>query len=103
LRGVFRTGKRWPRRAKIGVPPAVPARDVWDRTNRRIDNLLQLAADPGAWAALAALSAMEVVLGIDNLVFNAPGVMVSNVYAGLASGFQQVQEINPTAGLHVNF
>jgi predicted tellurium resistance membrane protein TerC len=33
-------------------------------------NLLQLAADPGAWAALAALS---VVLGLDNLVFIALG------------------------------
>jgi predicted porin len=31
------------------------------------------------------------------------GVMVSNVYAGLASGFQQVQTINPTAGLRVKF
>jgi predicted tellurium resistance membrane protein TerC len=43
-----------------------------DRTNRRRDNLLQLAGDPGAWAALAAPSAMEVVLGLDNLVFIAP-------------------------------
>src|SRR5271167_4232582 len=34
-----------------------------------MDNLLELAADPGAWAALATLIAMEVVLGIDNLVF----------------------------------
>ena len=34
-----------------------------------MDNLLQLAADPGAWVALAALFAMEVVLGLDNLVF----------------------------------
>jgi predicted tellurium resistance membrane protein TerC len=31
--------------------------------------LLGLLADPNAWAALAALTAMEVVLGIDNLVF----------------------------------
>jgi predicted tellurium resistance membrane protein TerC len=68
-----------------------------------MDNLLQLAADPGAWAALAALSAMEVVLDPDNLVFIAPGVMVSNVYAGLASRFQQVQTINPTAGLRLKF
>jgi predicted tellurium resistance membrane protein TerC len=30
---------------------------------------LALAADPAAWAALAALVAMEVVLGIDNLIF----------------------------------
>lgn len=34
-----------------------------------IDNLLTLAGDPETWAALAALIAMEVVLGIDNLVF----------------------------------
>ncbi|MBA3565046.1 MAG: TerC family protein [Gammaproteobacteria bacterium] len=34
-----------------------------------MDNLVTLAADPAAWAALAALIAMEVVLGIDNLVF----------------------------------
>jgi predicted tellurium resistance membrane protein TerC len=38
-----------------------------------MDNLLQLAADPGVWAALAALIAMEVVLGLDNVVFIAPG------------------------------
>jgi predicted tellurium resistance membrane protein TerC len=34
-----------------------------------MDNLLQLAVDPTAWAALATLIAMEVVLGIDNLIF----------------------------------
>ena len=34
-----------------------------------MDYLLSLATDPAAWAALAALTAMEVVLGIDNLVF----------------------------------
>ncbi len=32
-------------------------------------NLLSLLADPNAWAALLALSALEIVLGIDNLVF----------------------------------
>jgi predicted porin len=31
------------------------------------------------------------------------GVMVSNVYAGLANGFQEVQNIAPTAGLRVKF
>ena len=31
------------------------------------------------------------------------GVMVSNVYGGLASGFQQVQNIAPTAGLRIKF
>ncbi len=34
-----------------------------------MDYLLALAADPAAWAALAALVAMEVVLGVDNLIF----------------------------------
>ena len=34
-----------------------------------MDNLLALAIDPAAWVALATLIAMEVVLGIDNLIF----------------------------------
>jgi predicted tellurium resistance membrane protein TerC len=34
-----------------------------------MDYLTTLAADPTAWAALLALIAMEVVLGIDNLIF----------------------------------
>jgi len=34
-----------------------------------MDSLLQLAADPSAWAALVTLVVMEIVLGIDNLVF----------------------------------
>jgi len=34
-----------------------------------MDYLMTLAADPAAWAALATLVAMEVVLGIDNLIF----------------------------------
>jgi predicted tellurium resistance membrane protein TerC len=34
-----------------------------------MDNLLALAADPAAWAALVTLIVMEVVLGIDNLIF----------------------------------
>ncbi len=34
-----------------------------------MDSLLALAQDPAAWAALATLVAMEVVLGIDNLIF----------------------------------
>ena len=34
-----------------------------------MDYLLSLAADPTVWAALATLIAMEVVLGIDNLIF----------------------------------
>lgn len=34
-----------------------------------MDALMLLAADPTVWAALGALIAMEVVLGIDNLIF----------------------------------
>lgn len=34
-----------------------------------MDYLMQLAADPAAWVALVTLIAMEVVLGIDNLIF----------------------------------
>jgi predicted tellurium resistance membrane protein TerC len=34
-----------------------------------MDTLERLVADPSAWVALATLTAMEVVLGVDNLVF----------------------------------
>jgi predicted tellurium resistance membrane protein TerC len=34
-----------------------------------MDYLIALAGDPAAWAALATLVVMEVVLGIDNLIF----------------------------------
>ena len=34
-----------------------------------MESLLELARDPSAWAALATLVAMEIVLGIDNLIF----------------------------------
>ena len=34
-----------------------------------METVVELARDPAAWAALAALIAMEVVLGLDNLVF----------------------------------
>lgn len=34
-----------------------------------METLLALARDPSAWAALATLVAMEIVLGIDNLIF----------------------------------
>jgi len=38
-------------------------------TGTMTDYLLSLAQDPAAWAALLTLMAMEVVLGIDNLIF----------------------------------
>ena len=41
-----------------------------DRTGRLLmDSILALAAQPQAWAALLTLIVMEVVLGIDNLIF----------------------------------
>jgi predicted tellurium resistance membrane protein TerC len=39
------------------------------RDSTSMAELLTLAADPAAWAALVTLIAMEVVLGIDNLIF----------------------------------
>jgi predicted tellurium resistance membrane protein TerC len=44
------------------------ARPIRDRVTV-MQSILSLLADPGAWAALATLIVMEVVLGIDNLVF----------------------------------
>jgi hypothetical protein len=34
-----------------------------------LDSLIALSGDPAAWVALATLIVMEVVLGIDNLIF----------------------------------
>ena len=42
-----------------------------------MDNLIALAKDPSAWAALATLIAMEVVLGVDNLIF--VSILTNNV------------------------
>ncbi len=45
-----------------------------------METVTQLAADPSAWAALATLIAMEIVLGVDNLVFVA--LLSNRVAAG---------------------
>ena len=45
-----------------------------------MDTIARLAADPASWAALATLIAMEVVLGVDNLVFIA--LLSNRVAAG---------------------
>ena len=34
-----------------------------------MDNLLQLMSDPNAWVAFLTLSALEIILGIDNIIF----------------------------------
>jgi predicted tellurium resistance membrane protein TerC len=34
-----------------------------------IENLLQLMSDPNAWVAFLTLSALEIILGIDNIIF----------------------------------
>ena len=31
------------------------------------------------------------------------GVMISNVYAGLANGYYATQTVNPTAGIRIKF
>lgn len=38
-------------------------------TNNRMESILPLLSDPAAWVALVTLVVMEVVLGIDNLIF----------------------------------
>jgi predicted tellurium resistance membrane protein TerC len=48
-----------------------------------MDTVTRLVADPSAWAALATLIAMEVVLGVDNLVFIA--ILTSRVDASRRS------------------
>jgi predicted tellurium resistance membrane protein TerC len=56
---------------RSGVDPSGPiaaAPPTW-RKRLSLNELLELAADPSTWAALGTLIAMEVVLGIDNLVF----------------------------------
>src|SRR3989337_582879 len=49
-------------RLPIAADPAVPRRTI-------MDGLVTLFADPAVWAALFTLVLMEVVLGIDNLIF----------------------------------
>ena len=50
--------------------------------------MLALIADPHAWAALAALTAMEIVLGIDNVVFIS--ILVSRLPAEAAKRARQI-------------
>src|SRR5271165_5159935 len=45
-----------------------------------MDTVIRLLAEPSAWAALATLIAMEVVLGVDNLVFVA--ILANRVETG---------------------
>jgi predicted tellurium resistance membrane protein TerC len=50
--------------------------------------MLALLADPAAWFALLTLTAMEIVLGIDNIVFLS--VLVSHLPAGMARRARQI-------------
>ena len=50
--------------------------------------MLDLLTDPHAWAALAALTALEIVLGIDNVVFIS--VLVSRLEAAKAKRARQI-------------
>jgi predicted tellurium resistance membrane protein TerC len=46
-----------------------PAYKIAATTNRRTHPMLDLLSDPQAWIAFATLTALELVLGIDNIVF----------------------------------
>jgi len=48
---------------------ALAPRSVARHSLRDMENILELLASPAAWAALVTLIVMEVVLGIDNLIF----------------------------------
>ena len=61
-----------------------------------MDDLLRLAEDPNAWAALATLIAMEVVLGLDNLVFIA---LLTNRIDERRRGL--ARKLGPVAGARV--
>src|SRR5262249_56476482 len=50
------------RRASLGAPP----KEAFETFPMY---LIDLVTDPNAWAALAALTALEIVLGIDNVIF----------------------------------
>ena len=50
--------------------------------------MLQLLTDPSAWAALVTLSVLEIVLGIDNIVFI--GVLIARLPARQARLARQV-------------
>ena len=50
-----------------------------------METAARLVADPSAWVALATLIAMEVVLGVDNLVFVA--LLANRVDGGASRGF----------------
>ncbi len=56
-------------RPKYGTRRTVLAQPLQARHRLAAMSILTLLADPAAWAALATLIVMEVVLGIDNLVF----------------------------------
>ena len=58
-----------------------------------MEQLATLAADPAAWVALATLITMEVVLGIDNLIFIAILMQVAEAYAK-RRGFRTREDFN---------
>ena len=56
-----------------------------------MDYLIALASDPTVWAALAALIAMEVVLGIDNLIFIS--ILTNPTMGGCMASFAALGDI----------
>src|SRR4051812_5826654 len=51
------------------IPTASRRSDQHPARGRIVDSLILLFSDPAIWAALATLVVMEIVLGIDNLIF----------------------------------
>ncbi|WP_438590814.1 TerC family protein, partial [Klebsiella aerogenes] len=53
-----------------------------------IENIMALLTSPEAWAALATLTALEIVLGIDNVIFLS--VLVSRLPEPQATRARQI-------------
>jgi predicted tellurium resistance membrane protein TerC len=67
---------------------------------RTMDYLLSLLADPSAWAAFVALVTMEVVLGIDNLLFIS---ILTNKLAPERRSFARRLGIGMAVGMRIVF
>src|SRR5215813_6847171 len=75
MKGIARTIGPWGRAAERGAAPGtnvlLPHRPALPYRARhgRIHDMIELLTDPQAWIAFLTLTALELVLGIDNIVF----------------------------------
>ena len=65
----FNVGAPDRRRALRDRGLLLSASDAVIRTNEVVQSMMELLASPEAWLALATLTALEIVLGIDNVIF----------------------------------